>query len=100
MEEEPVKVTPLLFVPELLPPVPVTVTAPLPPAVIWPLTFRPTPMPFGAVPDPPPWPITVTSPPLDVMVAFVLTKTPCCELPLPAPPVPVTLTGPIPPALI
>jgi len=34
MEEELLKVTPLLFVPEPLPPVPVTVTVPLPPAVI------------------------------------------------------------------
>ena len=59
-----------------LPPVPFTITAPPPPAAISPLACTATPM-LKLLPDPPAVPVTVTPPPLEVMIEFDwVTRTP------------------------
>ena len=96
--------TPRLRDPEPAPPVPVTVTVPVPPAVIRLLLSRLTPVVKPLVPVPPPVPVTDTSPPLDVISEGVpvedwfTAETPLFEPPAPAEP--MTVTVPLPPAVI
>lgn len=53
--------------PEAAPPVPVTVTVPLLPALIWPPSVKATPVVWELAPVPPPCPVMVTGPPVDVI---------------------------------
>src|SRR5580704_14318514 len=69
-------VTLLRITPSLLPaveaPVPCTVTLPLPPALTGPTDML-TPLLRLLEPEPPPWPVTWTSPPLEVIGPITLT---------------------------
>src|SRR5438876_336808 len=78
VELVPVTKTPLLVVPVpvRLPPLPSTVTVPLPPAVIWPAKDTWTPALVTLVLAPPPVPVTETLPPLDLIAPLNVTATP------------------------